>query len=144
VKINTSRFGEVEVDESARISIPGGLIGFPEQESYVIIRHNPESPFLWFQSVEEPDLAFVIVDPRLFKPDYEAPLTTRVLNLVQAESVEDVSVFVIVTIPPGQPEAMTANLLGPLVFNTSKRIVRQVVVENEEYSHRYPIMSEKS
>ena len=142
MKINTSRFGEVEIQPESQISMPGGLIGFPDHRSFVIIKHKPESPFLWLQSATDPELAFVIVDPRLFKPDYEVPLTPRLLNMMKAESVEEVSLFVIVTIPAGRPDAMTANLLGPLVFNASQRLVRQIVVENEDYSHRHPILTD--
>jgi len=58
VKIRTTRFGEIEVEDEAVISVPGGLIGFSDQERYVIIEHKPESPFFWFQAVDRPDLAF--------------------------------------------------------------------------------------
>jgi flagellar assembly factor FliW len=61
---------------------------------------------------------------------------------LEAASKEEISIFVIVTIPPGEPENMTANLLGPLVVNTQTRLARQLVLDERRYSHRYPILAE--
>ena len=144
MKIQTSRFGEIDVDESSIISISGGLIGFPGEERFVIIRHNPESPFYWLQAVDGPDLAFVVVDPFIFKSDYKLDLPPALLEHLQAETRNEISVFVIVTIPVGRPEAMTANLLGPLVINTKAKLARQLVLDDRHYSHQYPIMSQQS
>ena len=140
MKILTSRFGEIEVEDSAVVGMPAGVIGFPGRQRYVIIRHNPESPFYWFQSVDESDLAFVIVDPKVFMPDFDLPMPKSLLEAIGAESPEQVSVFVIVTIPEGRPEAMTANMLGPLVVNAQARLARQIVLDDRRYSHRHPIL----
>ena len=144
MKINTSRFGEIEVDTQAIISVPGGLIGFPEQEQYVLVRHSQDSPFYWLQAAENPDLAFVIIDPQVFKPDYRVAINKTILTYMQAADETELSIFVIVTIPPGKPEAMTANLLGPVVINTQARVARQLVLDESNYSHRHPIMAAQS
>ncbi|MDY6850663.1 MAG: flagellar assembly protein FliW [Thermodesulfobacteriota bacterium] len=141
MKIPTSRFGQVEIDPQAIISMPRGLIGFPEQKRYIILRHNPESPFFWFQAVDAPDLAFVIVDPLIFKPDYDVPLPKPLLADLKAVKPEDLGIYVIVTIPTGHPEKMTANLLGPLLINTASRLARQLVLDKSRYSHRFAILA---
>jgi len=143
LKVLTSRFGELEIDPQTVIEVPRGLIGFPDQKRYVIIQHKPRSPFYWFQALEAPDLAFVIVDPLAFKPDYQAPLSKSVLEELKAERAEEVSVYVIITIPPGHPEKMTANLLGPLVINSQTRLARQLVLDENQYSHQYPVVPPK-
>lgn len=143
MQIQTSRFGLLDIDDQSIISIPGGLIGFPRHEQYVIIRHKPESPFYWFQATDREDLAFALVDPLLFKPDYQVPLSKPLMSELQADKPEDLGIFVIITIPPGRPEAMTANLLGPLIINIQKRLARQVVLDEQQYSHRHPIMSDR-
>lgn len=139
MKIHTTRFGEIEVEDEAVISVPGGLIGFSDQERYVIIEHKPESPFFWFQAVDRPDLAFVIANPFAFKPDYDLNLSEDILADLGIEDPEDMVVYVIMTIPHGRPQDMTANLLGPLIINTKSRTVRQIILDDSEYSHRYPI-----
>jgi flagellar assembly factor FliW len=144
LKILTSRFGEIEVEDSAVVDMPAGVIGFPGRQRYVIIRHNPESPFYWFQSVDESDLAFVIVDPKVFMPDFEVPMPKSLLEAIGAESPDQVSIFVIITIPEGHPEAMTANMLGPVVVNPEARLARQIVLDDRRYSHRHPILQESN
>ena len=140
MKINTSRFGELEVDDQAIVTVPGGLIGFTEQQRYVILQHKPGSPFYWFQAVDHPDLAFVIVNPLTFKPDYVFDLPKALLGDLHVESPEDVAIYVIVTIPHGRPQEMTANLLGPLVINTRAKLARQIILDEARYSHRHPVM----
>jgi len=141
MKITTTRFGTVDVDEGSILRVPGGIIGFSDQQRYVIIEHKPGSPFYWFQAVDRPELAFVIIDPMLFKADYEVHLPAALLSELQVEDPADVSVYVIVTIPPGRPQEMTANLIGPLVINTRARIARQIVLDDDAYSLRHPLLT---
>jgi flagellar assembly factor FliW len=142
VKIKTSRFGELDIDSEALITMPGGLIGFPREERYLIVRHNPDSPFYWLQAVDNPDLAFVVVDPQVFKPDYQVALGPQVLEALEAKKEDEVGIFVIVTIPPGDPQGMTANLLGPLAINRQTRLARQLVLDERRFSHRHRIIPE--
>jgi flagellar assembly factor FliW len=52
------------------------------------------------------------------------------------------AVLTTVSIPSGNPHAMTANLLAPLVINTESRIGRQVILDDERYHTRHPILQE--
>jgi len=141
VKIATTRFGEIEIDRDAIISIPGGLIGFAGQEQYAVIRHDPKSPFFWLQSLDLPDLAFVIVDPFIFKPDYEVKLPQAVQDSLGLKTPADIKTYVLVTIPHGRPQNMTANLLGPLIVNLSARKARQIILDDSLYSHKHPMLA---
>ena len=141
LKIQTTRFGEVEVEDQSIILVQGGIIGFARYERYMIIEHKSESPFFWLQAVDSPDLAFVIVDPCLFMPDFNLTLSEPILADLKAQESQEVAVHVLVTIPHGRPQEMTANLLGPLVINTQAKLARQIIVDDERYSHRHPIIS---
>ena len=141
LKIQTTRFGEVEVEDQSIILVQGGIIGFARYERYMIIEHKSESPFFWLQAMDSPDLAFVIVDPCLFMPDFNLTLSEPILADLKAQESQEVAVHVLVTIPHGRPQEMTANLLGPLVINTQAKLARQIIVDDERYSHRHPIMS---
>jgi flagellar assembly factor FliW len=135
--ITTSRFGQISVDEKQVIHFPEGLLGFAGQKHYAILEHKPGSPFCWLQSLEVPELAFVMTNPFLAKTDYLSELGPEEKVLVYGENAEAVVVFVLVTIPPGQIEKMTVNLQGPLVINTQARTGKQVVLANSGYSHRH-------
>ena len=141
LKIQTTRFGEIEVEDQSIILVQGGIIGFARYERYMIIEHKSESPFFWLQAMDSPDLAFVIVDPCLFMPDYNLTLSEPILADLKAQESQEVAVHVLVTIPHGRPQEMTANLLGPLVINTQAKLARQIIVDDERYSHRHPIIS---
>jgi flagellar assembly factor FliW len=141
MKIVTSRFGEIEVDDRSVVHMPEGMLGFSEFKDYVLIKHNDGSPFLWYQAVAEPSLAFVVVDPFTFFPDYEVLLSGEDMELLKCKTMNNLAVFSVVVIPEN-PERMTANLRGPIVINTQGRLARQVVLTDERYSPNQSIMEE--
>ena len=140
--IETTRFGKLEIEEGRVIRFPEGLLGFPENKDYVILEHKPDSPFCWLQSMDSPDLAFVMTNPFLVKNDYLENLSANEKGFFSSENGGDIVVFVLVTIPPGQVEKMTVNLLGPLVIDSGSRIGRQVILANSGYDHHHPFNSD--
>ena len=144
IKINTNRFGEMEFSEEAVVRVLGGLIGLGGLENYVIIRYQDDSPFYWLQSVDDPDLALVMVNPLAFMPGYAPPITQAVAEELEAGGAAELSLFVIVTIPPGNPRGLTANLLGPVVVNPGRRLARQMVLDDRLYSHRHPVLADEA
>lgn len=144
IKINTKRFGEMEFSEDSVVRVIGGLIGLSGYENFIIIRYQDDSPFYWLQCVDEPELALVMVNPLLFKPDYDPPIPMSVTQELDIQGAGELSVFVIVTIPAGNPQDMTANLLGPLVVNPRSRRARQLVLDDRLYSHRYRVIDDKT
>ena len=140
IKINTKRFGEMEFPEDSVVKVIGGLIGLSGYENFIIIRYEDNSPFYWLQCVEEPELALVMVNPLLFKADYDPPIPLSVTQELDIQAAGELTVFVIVTIPAGNPQDMTANLLGPLVVNPRSRRAKQLVLDDRLYSHRYRVI----
>ena len=139
MKVETVRFGPLEVKEERIIHFPDGLLGFPENKDFFIKDHKPGSPFLWLQSVDAPELAFVVTNPFLIKPDYLENLSPGERAFFSSENGKILTVFVLVTIPPGQVQNMTVNLLGPLVIDIESRTGRQVILPNSGYHHRHSL-----
>jgi flagellar assembly factor FliW len=137
--IRQTRFGDLEVDEKRLLNFPEGLLGFPDQHDYVLLEHKPGSPFYWLQSVDAPDLAFVMIDALLVKEDFLEALAPSEREGFKGIEAGHKVVFALVTIPPGEVEKMTVNLLGPLLIDVQKRIGKQVVLPNSGYSPRFPI-----
>lgn len=138
--METSRFGSLEVNEDQIITVPAGLIGFPEDKRYILLEHKKGSPFLWFQSVDHGSLAFVLIDPLLFKPDYTVQLgqeDRRVLELPPGNA--GLQILVLVNISREETVEITANLLGPILLNAPRRLARQTILYQGNYSTRYPI-----
>lgn len=140
MKCQSSRFGTFDVNEDTLLVFPSGILGFPEWSKYVVLDHDTDAPFKWLQCVEEPQLAFVILDPAFFKPDYDIEITSDALIEIQKQDGDELSVVAILTIPSDDPSAVTANLRGPLVMNHRNRLCKQLVL-SEDWPTRYPLFS---
>jgi flagellar assembly factor FliW len=142
VKIETTRFGAVEVDEKKIIDMPHGMLGFQEKKRFVMFPHREDSPFYWYQSVDDPSLAFVVTSPFLVFPEYQVDLKDALKKMVWEDygSETPFELYVVVNIPKGSPEKMTANLIGPILINIRNSQAVQLVLADSPYSHRYPIL----
>lgn len=133
MKIEKTRFGDLEIDPATILSLPQGLLGFESQTRFVLIDSDEVAPMRWLQAVDEPGLAFLVVEPALFFPDYRAALSAddrEHLGLAEGEAPVLASLVVI----PEDPSQMTVNLVGPLAFNVEKRLGKQVVQVKTPYS----------
>jgi len=135
--IRTSRFGEVDVDETRIISFPKGLLGFPKYKQYVLIEAGEDSYFWWLQSIELPDLAFVVTDPSMFVPTYKVPLKPEQMQEMGIGSLDEAQVFVIVN---KRDQLLTGNLQGPLVIHCGKRVGEQLVLSDRRFTTRVPLI----
>lgn len=128
------------MNDDTLLVFPSGILGFPDWTKYVMLDHDTDAPFKWLQCVEEPQLAFVILDPALFKPDYHITMTSDALMEIQKRDDDELSVVTILTIPSDDPTAVTANLRGPLVMNHRTRLCKQLVL-SEDLPTRYPLFA---
>jgi flagellar assembly factor FliW len=135
--IETSRFGPLEVDETRLITFERGLLGFPDTKEYALVQTGEESGFYWLQAVEDKGLAFVVCDPRLFVPDYRAPVKLEELEPIGLNNADQAQVFIIVN---KVDELLTGNLQGPLVVNVENRQARQLVLSDKRFSTRHPLI----
>lgn len=135
--VQTSRFGQVEVDESRLITFDEGILGFPEQRDYALIQTGRDSGFYWLQSVEARDLAFVVCDPRLFVADFQAPVKVDELQSIELTDPQRAQVFIIVN---KVNDLLTGNFQGPIVVNVVNRKGRQLVLSDKRYSTRHPLI----
>jgi flagellar assembly factor FliW len=142
VIIDTSRFGKVNFKKSEIVWMVRSLLGFEEYKRFLIISINGQEPFKWFQSLEEPSLAFLMIDPLFFKPDYIVEVNPKDIALLGAEDIRDISVFTFVTVPNGQPDRMSANLQGPIVINNRNMFAAQLVLGESNYDTRHSIFRE--
>ncbi len=138
MKIETTRFGEITLNSDQVMHMPHGMLGFPDSQRFVIIHNKENSPFFWYQSLDDPDLAFVITNPYLFLPDYNPQIKEGVeimdWQIDEKNLLKTVEVYVVVNIPRGAPEKMTGNFMGPLVVNPLCGQAIQVVLSEGEYS----------
>jgi flagellar assembly factor FliW len=145
IKFSTSHFGEVEISEDKVINLPEGIIGFPDQRRFALIDpSNGSSVFLWLQSIDEPDLAFILTDPIIFIPEYKIQVHEPSLSHLNLEYRSAPALFVIVTVPADSPEKVSANLLAPLIYFAADNEMFQVVLEKETWPLKYYLISREN
>lgn len=146
MKITTTRFGAISIEKDQIISMPFGMLGFRDQKKFLILQHKEDSPFLWYQSVDDPTLAFVITNPFLFKPDYKIDLKDALKEMQWNGNGKEIGLdlYIVVNIPKGLPQKMTGNLIGPIIINNEAKQAVQVVVTDSPYTHKFPLLKEEN
>ncbi len=138
--IKTSRFGSLDINEDKIITMTTPFLGFAEERQFILLPHGPGSAFWWLQAVDNPNLAFVVIQPAVINQEYHPAIPPHCQQELQAADQNDLEILVILTIPKGQPEAMTANLLGPFVLNPVKKIAKQILLDPSQYDPCWPVM----
>ena len=140
MKVLTKAYGEIEVEDRQRVLFPRGLFGFESLRDFVLLDAT-QQPFYWLQSMERVEVAFVLINPGFFRPDYSPDVDPAELEEIGITEPDDVLVFSIVTIPPSA-QRMTANLQGPLILNRRSHVGRQSISLNPQWGVRHVIMEE--
>jgi flagellar assembly factor FliW len=138
VKVSTTRFGDIIIDESKVIRMKGEILGFEQLKRYVLFIQGENIPFWWFQSVDDGSIAFVVIDSLSVKPDYKPLIPGTEVKLLEIGSPEDAVLLSVVTIH-SNPFKVTANLRAPIVVNIKKMLATQVILVDSEYPVQYPI-----
>jgi len=139
VKVFTKAYGLIDVDERQKVTFPSGLFGFESIKDYILIDAERQ-PFFWLQAVEAEHIAFILINPFLFRPDYELDIDDELIEEIGIKNPEEALIFSIVTIP--ETGAMTANLQGPLLINKLTRVGKQGVLLDPRWKTKHDIMQE--
>ncbi len=142
IKLDTSRFGEIEVTEDKVIFFDHGIPGFERSKRYILIDHDDGGMFKWLQAVDDPQVAFLMTDPCLFKQDYKVSISRPELKSLNAEDLSTIVTLVTVCVEPDN-NLMALNLKGPIVFNSSNMTGKQLIVDKEDYSCRFEVSLRK-
>jgi flagellar assembly factor FliW len=140
MRVNTKAYGPIDVDERQKLFFPHGILGFENLKHYVLL-DAPQKPFYWLQSMDVLEIAFVLIDPLLFRPEYTLSISQEELDEIGLTGAEDMLSFAIVTIPE-TTDRMTANLQGPVIINRKTRVGRQSINTDVRWKVRHFIMEE--
>ena len=138
MELLTKARGKIEISEDRLITIPEGLFGFEDYTKFALVDSDYE-PFIWLQSCEDPNLAFLIVDPFLICPQYESDIDDEALAKIGIKKPEDIIIMTIVTVPH-DGSAITANFQGPLVINKQNHKCMQAILSDNKWSTKVNII----
>ena len=139
MNIETAKFGTISINEDKLFKFVMPIVGFDELSKFVLLEHNEDSIFKWLQSVDNSLLAFPIVSCANLPLDYVIDLPDNVVEMLQIESVDDLLVMNVASIPSADPGSATINLLAPLVFNVKNRLAGQIILSGSGYEVNYPL-----
>lgn len=139
--VQTVRFGELHLSEEVLIHFPEGILGFEHLRTFFLVARERDRELAFLQSAEDPELAFVVMDPTWFRPDYRPVLSDEDREALEWAPGVKMQVLAILTVPEDIRE-ITANLLAPVVINVEKRIGRQVVQQGTAYATRHRLVDE--
>jgi len=142
-KVNTVRFGEIEVDEEKILRFKEGIPAFEDEHEFLLIPYDKESPILFMQSLQSPDLAFLVTSPFIFFPDYSFEIDDEITEDLEIKSQDDLQIYSILTVPNGEVKKMTANLMAPVVLNGKNMLAKQVVLDKSPYQTKHPLFEKE-
>ncbi len=142
MQVKTTRFGILNVEEEKMLVFPSGMVGFPHLHDYFFVPAQGNDVFAWMQAQNDPDVAFLMVDPFVFFPDYDVKLNKGICDFLQIRDQSEVTILTTVTIPPREGvRGMTANLLAPVVINHVRAVGRQVIMDGSGYKIKHTLFS---
>ncbi len=123
------------------IHFKNGIPGFDQFNRYVLVTLEEHRPFQWLVCVENRLLRFALINPLCFRPDYNPRVSKEQFEDLEIEDKADLSMFAIITLNTPIMES-TANLMGPLFINTKKKLGKQIVLDDDFYSTREPLVQD--
>ena len=138
MRILTARFGLIDINDASVLDAPEGLLGFERCTRLVLLEDQPSSHFKWLQAVDHPKVAFIVINPMEFFPEYDVVLTDDHAASLMLEEAADAVMFTTVTVDHNVGQA-TTNLAGPIVINTRILRVRQIVLDDPRYQSKHII-----
>ena len=142
-KINTLRFGELEIEEKDVIRFADGIPALEDEHEFVVLPYEEGTPYMFLQSMMTPELAFLMTDPFVFFPDYSFELDDENMEKLAINSMDDVLVCTLISVPRSGVADMTTNLLAPVVINRHTMQARQIVLEKTQYTTKHRLFPEK-
>jgi len=130
--VNSLRFGQLEVPENKIVTMVKPVLGFENLKKYFLLEVDEIRPFLWLQSVDEPAVAFLVVNPLYIMKDYSIEINSMEIADLEIKKVTTVETYVIVTLPD-DPQDLSANMQGPILINTENNLAKQLVLVNSDY-----------
>ena len=144
MKVNTTRFGELEIDSNKIIAFPKGIPGFENLRRFFILPVAGTEDIHWLQAAEAPEVALMVIDPFKFFKDYTCDIPENDIEELELTSPEKPLVLTTITVPGGNPAGATANLVAPIIINTKQNRAKQVIMSGSLYTTKHQLFGQKT
>lgn len=135
IRINTTRFGRLDVDPTDRIVFPLGVLGLEDCREWILLADAENDALGWLQAINRREIALAVASPRRFVADYQVRVMRSEMALLELADPRQAQVLAIVG---KNQRGITLNLKAPLVVNLDRRLGRQVI-SNSDYPIQYEL-----
>jgi flagellar assembly factor FliW len=133
---------DADTSSMGSLSLPEGIVGFPEYKSFDLLSVPDQLPFIWMRLHGPDPLHFVVIEPGGLIPDYELELFDEDASVLGIADPADAMVLNIVTVYPGSNASATVNLAGPVIVNRRTGVAKQCILANyARYSAHHPLVA---
>jgi flagellar assembly factor FliW len=129
MQINTTRFGNVDIEADDILLFSAGIFGFEDCRHWVLLADAENDAVAWLQSIPRADVAVPVISPRRFLPDYQVRVGRGQLAALELSAPDLAYVLVLVA---RDDDRLTANLKAPLIINLDRRLGRQIVTSDDQ------------
>lgn len=132
MKVETYLFGAIEVSPEKTITFPNGLFAFENNKKFTLVHEEgkAEPASFTLQSLEDPAVAFQIIDPTTLGFNYDLELSEEENTLLKNPAAEDVAVMIILFKESKGAVEINSNLRAPLIINLKERVgVQKLLVK---------------
>lgn len=133
MQAKTRLFGMIDIPNDKIIVLENGMIGFPHMQNFALIfdaEKESGGKIKWLQSMDEPDIAFPVMDPTVMVNDYNPKINDEILKPLGELTDDNIFVLSTVTVPK-ELENMSINLKAPIVINSDTLKGAQIIVEDD-------------
>lgn len=136
MQIEVADLGTVDYEEDELLYFKDGLYGFDDLHKYLPVPLEESDRIFVLQSVEEPVISFVLMNPFMFVSDYEPNPSKEDMEELDAPNIEDISFYVICSLKADIQES-TLNLKCPIAVNALTKNAKQLILEDGKYQLRH-------
>ncbi|MFL6107051.1 MAG: flagellar assembly protein FliW [Marmoricola sp.] len=115
------------------------LPGFPDHHRFALVQLDDDGILCQLRSLDDPALRFLVVPPVAFFPNYEPVVGDDVVSDLDITAGDDVIVLLVLNAGDSL-SSTTANLLAPVVVNTSSRRATQVILDDPDLPIAAPLL----
>ncbi|MBN7773742.1 flagellar assembly protein FliW [Clostridium aminobutyricum] len=143
--MNTKYFGDITIHEDEIITFPTGVFGFEDNTQYVLLsfkddtEESSEDFLMCLQSVEDSDLALIVMNPYYIQPNYDPYQVSDKIFAEISLGEETKHTVTCVAVIREDFKQSTINLKCPIFINLENNLAKQIILEDTNYSMRHPI-----
>ncbi|MGB2872595.1 flagellar assembly protein FliW [Psychrobacillus psychrotolerans] len=141
--IKTKFFGDIELSTEQLWHFPKGIPGFESERKFALLPIEENLMFQVLQSTNDSDIALIVANPYTLVEDYSFDIDDPTIELLDIKQEDDIFVLGVLSLKDPL-ETSTINLQAPIVFHTSKKVAKQMIINDNKFAVRHIIGSQPS